>query len=167
MSCSTSKTPSPSAVSSCSSTPSRSLSASSRPEAGSSRSSKRGPVARARAISTRRADPVGRSPAVCSAKSLTPTFSSRLSTVSSMFVSAASSAATRTLSRTVSELNNSRRWKVRARPRLARRCGASFVTSTPLTCTEPAVGSCIPLMTLNRVVLPAPLGPIRPVTSPA
>src|SRR5438874_556200 len=33
--------------------------------------------------------------------------------------------------------------------------------------TRPAVGACKPVMTLNSVVLPAPLGPIRPVTRPA
>src|SRR5258708_11068118 len=32
--------------------------------------------------------------------------------------------------------------------------------------TRPWVGSCRPVMTLNSVVLPAPLGPIRPVTWP-
>ena len=37
--------------------------------------------------------------------------------------------------------------------RCARRCN-----------TSPWSGRCSPLMTLNRVVLPAPLGPISPVT---
>src|SRR5205807_8256314 len=32
--------------------------------------------------------------------------------------------------------------------------------------TRPAVGACKPVMTLNSVVLPAPLGPMRPVTRP-
>src|SRR5437763_15657430 len=32
--------------------------------------------------------------------------------------------------------------------------------------TLPDVGSCRPVMTLNNVVLPAPLGPMRPVTRP-
>src|ERR1700676_3695331 len=38
--------------------------------------------------------------------------------------------------------------------------------STPSRSTLPAVGSCKPVITLNSVVLPAPLGPIRPVTRP-
>src|SRR6266550_4182851 len=33
--------------------------------------------------------------------------------------------------------------------------------------TRPAVGACRPVMTLNSVVLPAPLGRMRPVTRPA
>src|SRR3954470_9414703 len=33
--------------------------------------------------------------------------------------------------------------------------------------TRPAVGACSPVMTLNSVVLPAPFGPIKPVTVPA
>src|SRR5437588_12524804 len=33
-------------------------------------------------------------------------------------------------------------------------------------CTLPPVGSCRPVMTLNSVVFPAPLGPIRPVIDP-
>ncbi len=60
----------------------------------------------------------------------------------------------------------SRRWKVRARPSRARRCGFMEVTSVSNRCTEPRSGTCSPLITLNRVVFPAPLGPIRPVTVP-
>src|SRR6516165_930776 len=39
--------------------------------------------------------------------------------------------------------------------------------SMPSNLTRPDVGSCRPVMTLKHVVLPAPLGPIRPVTVPA
>src|SRR5438477_2113153 len=76
------------------------------------------------------------------------------------------SPATRTLSRTESEVNSSRRWKVRARPRLARLCGASLVMSRSSKRTLPSVGESSPVMTLNKVVLPAPFGPISPVMWP-
>src|SRR6185437_281277 len=36
------------------------------------------------------------------------------------------------------------------------------VTSEPRKLTLPAVGLCAPVITLNRVVLPAPLGPMNP-----
>src|SRR6516164_7246874 len=39
--------------------------------------------------------------------------------------------------------------------------------SMPSNLTRPDVGSCRPVMTLKHVVLPAPLGPMRPVTVPA
>ena len=74
--------------------------------------------------------------------------------------------ATRTLSRTVSEPNASSRWKVRPIPRLARRCTGVWETLRPLNRTLPRVGFCSPLITLKQVVLPAPFGPISPVTRP-
>src|SRR5437763_8535420 len=52
-------------------------------------------------------------------------------------------------------------------PRRARLCGRTSVMSRPSNFTRPAVGACKPVMTLNSVVLPAPLGPMRPVTRPA
>ena len=39
--------------------------------------------------------------------------------------------------------------------------------SPPSMRTTPEVGDCSPVMTLNSVVLPAPFGPMRPVTQPA
>ena len=74
--------------------------------------------------------------------------------------------ATRTLSRTVSEPNASSRWKVRPIPRLARRCTGVWETLRPLNRTMPRVGFCSPLITLKQVVLPAPFGPMSPVTRP-
>ena len=74
------------------------------------------------------------------------------------------SSPTRTLSTALRVEKSSRRWKVRARPRRARRCVLVRVTSAPPRDTEPRSGRCRPVMTLNSVVLPAPLGPIRPVT---
>ena len=40
------------------------------------------------------------------------------------------------------------------------------MTSVPSSSTRPLVRGCSPLMTLNMVVLPAPLGPMSPVTRP-
>ena len=42
------------------------------------------------------------------------------------------------------------------------RCGGRPVTSRPSISTYPASGSVIPATTSKSVVLPAPLGPIRP-----
>ena len=52
-------------------------------------------------------------------------------------------------------------------PRAARRCGFIEVMSTPPKRTVPAFARCSPVMTLKRVVLPAPFGPMSPVTAPA
>ena len=62
-------------------------------------------------------------------------------------------------------------------PRAAGRCGPCPAwrggapgcgeTLRPLKRTLPRVGFCSPLITLKQVVLPAPFGPIRPVTRPA
>ena len=71
-----------------------------------------------------------------------------------------------TFSPAVSEPNSSSRWKVRARPSRARRWGFMVVTSVSNRWTVPRSGAWSPLITLNRVVLPAPLGPISPVTVP-
>src|SRR5579871_861460 len=58
-------------------------------------------------------------------------------------------------------------WKLRASPRWARSSGGLPVTSTPAKCTVPEVGGKSPVRQLNRVDLPAPLGPIRPRMSPS
>src|SRR5207244_9683048 len=50
--------------------------------------------------------------------------------------------------------------------RRALRTAPRPVMSAPSKVTVPTVGSCRPHTTLNRVVLPAPFGPIRPVTVP-
>jgi hypothetical protein len=57
-------------------------------------------------------------------------------------------------------------WKVRTSPRAARICGDSAVTSSPSKKIRPLVGARKPLTTLNSVVLPAPFGPISPLSSP-
>src|SRR5262245_58523498 len=57
-------------------------------------------------------------------------------------------------------------WKVRTMPAAQIRCGASPVMSLPSKATRPASGAWKPAMAANSVVLPAPLGPIRPTISP-
>src|SRR5580704_13962361 len=71
-----------------------------------------------------------------------------------------------TFSLAVREPNSSRRWKVRASPSRARRWGFMAVMSVSNKCTVPRSGACNPLITLKRVVLPAPFGPMSPVTVP-
>src|SRR5205085_12317760 len=76
------------------------------------------------------------------------------------------SAATRMFSRTLSRLNSSSRWNVRPSPRRARRVGDRRVTSLPPRRIRPWFGGSRPVITLNNVVLPAPFGPMSPVTTP-
>ncbi len=57
-------------------------------------------------------------------------------------------------------------WSVRAISSDTSRSGRRPVTSCPRQINEPESGVTNPQMTLNRVVLPAPLGPITPSTSP-
>src|SRR4051812_28916254 len=76
------------------------------------------------------------------------------------------SAATAMFSRTLRTLKSSSRWNVRAMPRRARLYGGSLVMSRPSRRTRPALGARRPVITLNRVVLPAPFGPMRPVILP-
>src|SRR5262249_30645126 len=60
------------------------------------------------------------------------------------------------------------RWNERPMPRRQRSWGAMPVTSRPLNTTVPVSGRRWPVMRLNRVVLPAPLGPmIAPIDPPA
>src|SRR5690606_32360642 len=58
-------------------------------------------------------------------------------------------------------------WKVRASPSLQMRYGGRPPTSRPSSRTDPSVGANSPAMTLNVVLLPEPLGPIRPRISPS
>ena len=74
---------------------------------------------------------------------------------------------TRRLSTTERSSNSSRLWKVRTNPRRARSAGGRSVTSSPAKCTEPADSGTKPVTASIRVVLPAPLGPIRPTNSPS
>src|SRR6201996_3771479 len=58
-------------------------------------------------------------------------------------------------------------WNVRTMPAAQMRCGARPVMSRPSKEIRPASGRWKPAMAANSVVLPAPLGPIRPTISPA
>ena len=58
-------------------------------------------------------------------------------------------------------------WKERARPRRKILSGVCPSMRVPRKETVPAVGGSVPATMLNSVVLPAPLGPIRPVIVPA
>src|SRR6056297_53304 len=58
-------------------------------------------------------------------------------------------------------------WKVRTMPLRATRWAGTPARSSPLNVQRPWSGVSNPVSRLNRVVLPAPLGPIRPVMSPA
>src|SRR5215213_1877628 len=57
-------------------------------------------------------------------------------------------------------------WKVRTTPSRATWCGASFPSGRPSKDHVPVLGWSKPVSRLNSVVLPAPLGPIRPVMPP-
>src|SRR6476469_7034740 len=58
-------------------------------------------------------------------------------------------------------------WKVRTMPAAQMRCGGRPVMSRPSKAIRPASGLWKPATAANSVVLPAPLGPIRPTISPA
>ena len=76
------------------------------------------------------------------------------------------SAATRMFSRTVSEPNSSSRWNVRADAPAGPLGGGEARDVAAVEQDRPEVGACSPVMTLNRVVLPAPFGPMSPVIAP-
>src|SRR5207249_10917208 len=69
-------------------------------------------------------------------------------------------------SATVSELATVGCWKVRATPRRERLCTGTPASDRPSRSTSPLVGRVCPVITSNRVVLPAPLGPTIPRISP-
>src|SRR4030042_1522082 len=57
-------------------------------------------------------------------------------------------------------------WKVLANPILQMRCGFRPLIFSPLKVITPGLGTRAPEIRLNSVVLPAPLGPIKPTISP-
>ena len=57
-------------------------------------------------------------------------------------------------------------WNVRAMPSRALAAGVLCVMSSPARDTRPSDGRCSRLMTLNNVVLPAPLGPMSATICP-
>ena len=72
-----------------------------------------------------------------------------------------------TFSLTVILSNSSMRWNVRPNPRLARVAGPRGFSDSSPSRTLPELALTRPVQALNVVVLPAPLGPIRPVIVPA
>jgi hypothetical protein len=58
-------------------------------------------------------------------------------------------------------------WKVRPMPSANTLSGAMLVIRRPPRYTSPASAFAYPVITLNRVVLPDPFGPISPATSPS
>src|SRR3984957_10984058 len=75
-------------------------------------------------------------------------------------------AATPMFSATVRVPKSSKRWNVRPSPSRARRYEDIPRRSRASRRTHPAFGRCMPVTTLNKVVFPAPFGPIHPVTEP-
>ena len=69
-------------------------------------------------------------------------------------------------SRQLIEENSCAIWKVRKSPLWNNSCGGRPVMSSPSMSTVPEVGGSAPAITLKSVVLPAPLGPTRPVIDP-
>ena len=76
-------------------------------------------------------------------------------------------AATATFSSTLTEPNGFISWNVRTMPARATLCGAKPVMSRPSSITVPACGAMAPATRLNRVVFPAPLGPMMPRMLPS
>ncbi len=73
---------------------------------------------------------------------------------------APTAAASRRFSATASFGKRLLRWNEREMPRRATACGASPPIGAPSKRMRPDVGASWPVMTLNSVVLPAPLGPM-------
>ena len=183
MSCSTSSTPVPlSATTRASSSAKRSVSCTSSPEDGSSSSRKSNGPARQRASSTMRRWPVDRAPACTPARSPRPHSSIASAAAARLARHAEGLAAScrtgfepasaaswprRTFSSTPSVSQSSTDWNVRPRPRRARAAGGSRVTSSSWNSTVPSKRRLRPLQALNVQVLPAPLGPIRPLICPS
>src|SRR6476646_2720022 len=70
-------------------------------------------------------------------------------------------------SRTLRRANGCVSWKVRTMPWRQMLCGARPVTSRPPKRTLPESGTTKPFSAANRLVLPAPLGPINPAIEPS
>ena len=71
-----------------------------------------------------------------------------------------------TFSSTVRRSNSPTPWSVRAIPSPASRSGLIRASDSPRQRRVPESGATNPQIRLNSVVLPAPLGPITPTTSP-
>ena len=164
--------------------PSASVSRCAMPDDGSSSSSTDGPCASVQARSTMRRVPVESSPTNLSAYACKRISSMSRSTSSSTAARTPAPPATagtppagraprpcarrrwrscraRSSTGTAGRPGTSGRARARARP-----CGETSVTSVPSSTTRPLVGVTKPEMMSSTVVLPAPLGPMRPTISP-
>src|SRR3984893_17752332 len=74
---------------------------------------------------------------------------------------------TRRLSATVMQAKGRGDWKLRAMPRRVRRWAPSPARSRPSNRTRPVSLTSVPHRQLTSVLLPEPLGPIKPTRSPA
>ena len=158
-----------------------SISASDSPPAGSSSSSSRGWATRARASATRFLIP---NASCCGMASASPGAPTRSSASSAWPRSARSSRSLRgsppsadqnparawrcapiiTFSSTDSRRNRPTPCSVRAMPSAASWCGCSRRSSAPSNRSRPGSGRTKPQSTFSSVVLPAPFGPMMPVT---
>ncbi len=102
----------------------------------------------------------------CAAASASVEAGSRSAAASGSRLARWRSSATASVSATVSEGKSRASWKERPSPAIARRWGARSVMSSPPRSTRPPWASRKPVTTSKRVVLPAPLWPMRPTTSP-
>src|SRR5439155_11476237 len=71
-----------------------------------------------------------------------------------------------TFSSAVNEGNTLLTWKDRPSPFLTRRQGRCLVTGSPKRCTSPLSGVFLPVSRSNKVLFPAPLGPMMATDSP-
>ena len=162
-----------------SSAPSRIRSGAPSPEAGSSRRSSRGRRERAQTSSTSFAVPMESSSTRSWSVSVSPSrwtsSSARSGAPSRWWLKVCRTSARRRppsratcrLSATVACLSRPMFWKVRARPARARCAGDHVSMRRPARRTRPEWVAANPLMTLKKVVLPAPLGPMRPTKAPS
>src|SRR5579883_109837 len=135
----------------------------------SSRRRSFGPVASARATSRRRFSGGVSAEASASRRAPRPV-KSRISSAAALAAALAGrrlKAPTMTFSSTVIVSKLRTTWKVRAMPRRAQAAAPNSVTSSPAKRMRPDEGFNIPEIRLKSVVLPAPLGPMRPRISPS
>src|SRR6266542_2338281 len=141
-----------------------------RPAITSSSMSTRGTVARARASSSRLRPASVRVPGKSCARSASPTKSSTSSARARGGPAARHApwiAPTATFSATVRFGNGRTIWWVRTTPARTSWWAGRRDTRKPRMSTSPEVGVIDPAMRLNRVVLPAPFGPMTPRISPS
>src|SRR5512143_1698057 len=148
------------------------------PAIGSSSSTSSGPRARATAMSSRFWSPWGSDPARVSARSARATIDSssiasatspawdRARRIRRVVRPSRARAATSTFSRAVRSLKMLLIWKALPIPRRAMSAGWSPSIRSPLYSTSPPSGTSFPVIRLNRVVFPAPLGPMMALSSP-